>query len=223
MRAAIPAIVKASKSDNKQPHMRQPEDAFLYRYVFPIMFRHMKTVEGIGEEEARQSLLSEYYRNMPEFCRDTPARKERHPFSKLIGSKPAEIVAQWKGENGPPLKQSCPDFAFRNPFPFKVVFEGKYFGDGGPARAQHELVTNIYQAFFYRGLPFVAARTSGQKVAPAWDYDFACLLAYDASRDGTLRDAWGGLSPDVKRGFWEGANVYVMVLRGNPQIAQSSA
>jgi hypothetical protein len=33
-------------------------------------------------------------------------------------------------------------------------------------------------------VPFVSAR------GPQWDYDFGCLLAYDASVDGVLAQAW---------------------------------
>ena len=45
------------------------------------------------------------------------------------------------------VTQSCPDFAFREPFPYKVVFEGKYFEKGGREWAQNELPALIYQAF----------------------------------------------------------------------------
>ncbi len=86
----------------------------------------MQIVDGIGAEEARNSLLSEFYRNMRNFCVQTPARKRGHPFTKILGTKPADIIAQWTGDNGAPLKQACPDFAFRDPFPFRIVFEGKY-------------------------------------------------------------------------------------------------
>ena len=49
---------------------------------------------------------------------------------------------------------------------------------------------------------------------PAWDYDYSCLFAYDASEDGTLLNVWNSLDNEVKAGFWEGANLYVMILRG---------
>jgi hypothetical protein len=42
---------------------------------------------------------------------------------------------------------------------------------------------------------------------------YACLLAFDASPDGTLQQSWESLPGKVKRGFWEGANVYAMILR----------
>lgn len=203
-------VVAASKSDEKAKHMRQPEDAFLHYFAFPVLFECLQTVPGIDECKARESLLSEYYRNMMDMCSGTPSRRERHPFNKLFGSKPESIVAQWKGESGGvALKQSCPDFALRTPFPFSIVFEGKYFEKGGKAKAEVELVNDIYQAFFYRALP----KTESVGNRPGWNYDFACLLAYDASPDGTLFDAWNQLDKSVKKGFWEGANLYVMIIR----------
>ena len=92
------------------------------------------------------------------------------------------------------------------------MFEGKYFDHGSPAKAEAELVENIYQAFFYRALPMVP----GNANRPAWDYEFACLLACDASPDGALLNAWNKIPPNVREGFrfWEGANVFIMVVRG---------
>jgi hypothetical protein len=214
MRKSIHAIVDGAKNDPKLKHMRQPEDAFLYHYAVPVIFDHMRT-QGIHDDEARQSLLSEYFQNMKQYCLDTPARTQGHPFSKVIGAKPAEIIARWKRTSGTRLTQSCPDFALRDPFPFKIVFEGKYFANGGLVHAGHELVAQIYQAFFYRALPYVAPKgKSSTKSSPAWDYEFACLLVYDASKDGTMKATWTALNAEVRKGFWDGANVYVMILRG---------
>ena len=70
-------------------------------------------------------------------------------------------------------------------------------------------MTDIYQAFFYRGLPSLPAA----KKRPDWNYDYACLMAYDASTLGTLSSAWRDLPLQTRRSFWEGANVYVMILR----------
>jgi hypothetical protein len=48
-----------------------------------------------------------------------------------------------------------------------------------------------------------------------WDYDYACLLAYDASIDGSLQKAWNTINEAVRlEGLWDGANIYVMILRG---------
>ena len=188
MRKKILEVVEKAKTDDSMKHMRQPEDAFLHHFAFPILFDHMQSVEGVDNEVAASSLLSEYYRNMPHCCKDTPARKQRHPFSKLIGASADIMMKQWKGElPGARLKQSCPDFAFRPPFPFKIVFEGKYFPKGGKKKAETELVTNVYQAFFYRALPF----SNPDENRPAWDYDYACLFAYDATRGGYASECLG--------------------------------
>ena len=156
MRENIPSVVQEAKKDDNKKHMRQAEDAFLHHYAFPILFEHMLSVEGVDHHSAVDSLLSEYYRNMPQYCKNTPARKQRHPFSKVISTSTDTIMKQWKGElSGAKLKQSCPDFALTAPFPFKIVFEGKYFSKGGSKKAETEFVTNVYQAFFYRGLPYL--------------------------------------------------------------------
>ena len=127
-------------------------------------------------------------------------------------SSPSDIYKGWKSpEKGRALTQSCPDFALRDPFPHSILFQGKYFPRGSLVFAQRQLVTDIYQAFFYRGLPRLAAT----KRHPEWNYDYACLMAYDASRSGTLTSAWTDLHPETRRSFWEGANVYVMILRGS--------
>ena len=210
MREQVPNIVSQAKKDDTRKHMRQPEDAFLHHFAFPVIFKHLSVYKNLGEEKAREALLSEYYRNMPEFCAATPARKSRHPFNKVIGASTDTIMRQWKGElSGAKLKQSCPDFALRNPFPHKIVFEGKYFAKGGSKKAETELVNNVYQAFFYRGLP-----RDRNNNGPDWDYDYSCLFAFDATEDAALWTAWNNLAPDVKTGFWEGANLYVMILRG---------
>jgi hypothetical protein len=215
MRKQVRQVVAESKSDDKAKHKQQPEDAFLYHFAFREIFNYIQTIPGIDQAAAKESLLSEYFRNMKGICSGTPARKQRHPFNKINGLKPATIMARWKGAKGNPLPQSCPDFALRSPFPFKIVFEGKYFEKGGSTKAETELVTNIYQAFFYRALPKIDADAK----TPAWDYDYSCLLAYDASPEGALYEAWNNLDKTVKAGFWEGANLYVMIIRVKPNLS----
>lgn len=217
MRVEIRELVAAAKQDESRKHMRQPEDAFFYGRTFEIIHNYMQSVEGIGNAEATQSLLSEYYRNMSALCKASPARRRRHPFNKVIGTKPSDIMETWQGLRGASrLKQSCPDFAFRSPFPHKVVFEGKYFESGGKTKAESDLVTNIYQAFFYRALPTIAV--DDKMKHPAWDYDYSCLFAYDASENGSLLEAWENLDPEVKAGFWDGANLFVMIIRPSKHV-----
>ena len=62
---------------------------------------------------------------------------------------------------------------------------------------------------FYRGLPSIAPRKEGEA---GWDYEFACLLAYDASENGELAALWDAVN--AKDTFWEGANIFIMIVRG---------
>jgi hypothetical protein len=71
-------------------------------------------------------------------------------------------------------------------------------------------VAGIYEAFFYRALPELQ---DGGRYAP-WKYDYACLLAYDASPGATLKAAWKSLGPQVRESFWASGNIKVMILGG---------
>lgn len=73
------------------------------------------------------------------------------------------------------------------------------------------MVTGIYQAFFYRGLP----RIDEKPPRPSWDYDYGCLLICDVSQKGEVGLAWKGLPRVVKNACWDGASIYVMVVRGS--------
>jgi len=208
----IRSRVAAAKNDDKQKHLRLPEAAFLNGEVIPVLFEVLKTSGGLSGDQARQALLNEYHRTMPETALWSPIRWERHPFRKILNASPSSIYRDWRtAEKHYGLTQSCPDFSLRDPFPHSILFEGKYFSRGSPEFAQRQLVTDVYQAFFYRGLPRLDAVA---KKHPEWNYDYACLMAYDASPRGTLASAWNDLPRQTRSSFWEGANVYVMILRG---------
>jgi hypothetical protein len=194
-----------------------PEEAFLNMYLAPHL--HAFMTQELGDaSRAREAILCEstYARTM-NFASNTPARTRKHPFTKVLGQN-GKIVAQWKGQGkGSPIIQSCPDLALHAPANFNAVFECKYFSNGGIEKAETVLVTSIYEAFFYRALPPVPE--TGRR--PSWGYEYACLLAYDASEKGSLLKAWarteGGFHPDVRKACWSGGNVYVMILGGDSQ------
>jgi hypothetical protein len=212
MRSRIDAIVREAQECPDSRHLRTAETAFLNQFTTPLIHEVLSVFPGMTAETARDSLLSESYRALAEFCSGTPARRLRHPFNKALNVTAPKVYAQWSlDDQTVALTQSCPDFAIRAPFPHKIVFEGKYFRRGGLGAARTALVTNAYQAFFYRALPPDNAAVN----RPPWDYDYSCLLAYDATDEGTFVKAWQSLSPAVRAGFWEGASVYIMVLRGN--------
>lgn len=202
MESWIRNTVAAAKSDDKQKHLRLPEAAFLNGQALPVLFAVLGTHGGLSREQAQRALLNEYHRTMPDISRQSPIRWERHPFRKTLGVSASDIYRGWTNpENGRALTQSCPDFSLCDPFPHSILFEGKYFARGSLELAQRELVTDIYQAFFYRGLPHLAATKKRLESS----YDYACLMAYYASRAGTLTSAWTALHPQTRRSFWEGA------------------
>ncbi len=84
----------------------------------------------------------------------------------------------------------------------------KYFRGGSAEAARADLVRDIYQCFFYLGLPRVPV--DGHHTA--WEYDYACLLAYDSSEEGNLQNGWREIKEEVKTGLWRRASIYVMVL-----------
>jgi hypothetical protein len=208
MRKAVEEIVKTSKSGVSHRHMAFPEGAFLNCYLLPALHQFLSMHDGMDAATAREALLSESYRQMRRYASGTPARGSKHPFSKAVGISAPSIVRKWKGTNA--LSQSCPDLALRAPFPYHTVFEGKYFWRGSFAAAETALASDIYEAFFYRGL----ANLEATKIHPAWNYDYACVLAYDATQEGMLARAWNALRPKIGKGCWEGAGIYVMILRG---------
>jgi hypothetical protein len=203
MEYEIRGIVAAHQ---KKGYLGKPEAAFLNGFVIPRLAEQVRSYPACVGQNACKAVLCENHPNMSDFASGPTASKLGHPFTKVIGAKPTTIYGRWT-DTKKALAQSWPDFALRSPFPHKIVFEGKYFSEGSLQRAREALVTDIYQAFFYRGLPFV-------KADRVWDYDYACLLAYDASPKGTLKKAWEDLPQKVRQSFWEGLNIYVMILGG---------
>jgi hypothetical protein len=213
MESWIRHIVRETKGEHARRHLHSPEAAFLNQHIVPRLAEAIRLDPSCANEaDAKKALLNEYHPSMPLISSHTPARTAKHPFTKLLGANAQEIYARWADvDNASSLVQSCPDFALREPFRHKIVFEGKYFASGSSQYAQRELVADVYQAFFYRGLPYVPETAKGRA---AWDYDYACLLAFDASPGGTLKQAWENLPARVRNGFWSGANIYVMILGG---------
>ncbi len=209
MRATIPRIVEESKT-NSNAHMRYPEGAFLNTYIAPHLNGYLLEQMGLNADEACRSLLSESYESLGGISSASPARQEKHPFHKeMVG--PASMLKIWHGEDlkkKEPATQPCPDLALRAPFPHACVVEGKYFVKETQRAAETELVKTIYEAAYYLGLPSLEET----KTHPAWQYDYACVIAYDTSDTGVLIQAWRELDERVRSACWEGGNVYVMIL-----------
>jgi hypothetical protein len=216
IRSEIASAVRDAKALPKGDPGRRaafPEGAFLNNYVLPTIHKFLCGRPGLTADQAKRALLSESYRAQPDITSASPVRSVKHPFRKVIGVSPRQVMKTWRGEAGVPALawNSCPDMALRYPAPHNVIFEGKYFTLNAVSSAEAELVRDIYQAFFYLGLPHLPET----RKSAGWNYDYACVLAYDASRDGVLVEAWQSLPSEVRQSCWDGANVYVMILRGN--------
>jgi hypothetical protein len=207
-----------STENGSMPENSDPQTAFLHAYLIPRIFALVRTSGDIREDDARQSLLCRGYEHVSEYSSASPARTEVHPFTKFINTTTADLRCRWIADDQKPLARTCPDFALRAPFPFNIVFATKYFERGSVERAMRDLVNAICETFFYRALPYVPPRAS----APAWDYDFGCLIACDVSYDGAFMAAWDSISVSVKRSFWDGAGVHVMLLQPPTRRAHSS-
>jgi hypothetical protein len=201
---------KAAERKSTERHSTFAEGAFLNTFVLPKIHAFLKSELKLSPGDAKQALLSESWQSQTEYTSGSPVRPGAHPFRKIVGLSPQHIMAMWRGKGGVPGK-SCPDLALRRPALHPTVFEAKYYTNPSVKTAEAELVRNLYQAFFYLALP---RRPEMGKYA-AWEYDFACVLAYDATPSGVLLDRWKSLPRKVRDACWAG-NIYVMVLRGTP-------
>jgi len=200
---------KQKAPDKSRSYIASPEGAFFKLLGVEYIYNFLTKGTGMPEEEARMALLSETFRNCRNISSNSPRSKEKHPFTKNGESIKKIVTRWWNPSEKSVVQQSCPDLALGPPCRHRIVIEGKYFRKGGFEAAQSELVKDIYQCFFYRGLPFVAKSATH----PSWEYDYACLLAYDASDAGNLSLAWKQLDKRVVDGLWQGANIHVMVIR----------
>ena len=203
-------ISKLSEDGNSPSKIR--ENIFLY-YVLPVIHEYMQTLPNIGPDEARKSILCEYHGKVPNIASGNPFRRAGHPFQKSVGLNAENIIQRWmKPVSVLPPNQAFPDFGFRSPFPYKIVFDAKYFTQSSEAAARKALVDGTYEVMFYRGLPMEPPSSPED---PGWDYEFGCLLAYDASDNGSLASAWDAVQ--CKQTFWDGGNIFVMILHGSPE------
>lgn len=187
------------------------ENLFVNEYILRKIPEYLQTEAGLTVEQACDAFLTEAKGPRREHITSgSPASKNRNLFKKVFGTTPRSVVNLWWDEKQKhfPMAQSCLDWAFRAPCLYKVVFEAKLFRRGGIEAAKSELVRAIYQCMFYWGQPLVPRTETHAE----WDYEFACLLAYDASPSQALVKAWESVRKEVKAGCWASANIFVMVL-----------
>jgi hypothetical protein len=207
IKSQVDAIWKKPKHEKtEREKLESKENIPLYYFALPQIFELGKSTTNLTEDQMKQAFRCVYFGKYPELSGSNPFRKSGHPFSKKWGLSPDEIMEAWrKPLTNMPANQAWPEAALSTPFPFKILFEAKYFEGDSAVSAENELVCAIYETVFYRGLP-----ASGK-----WGYDFGCLLAYDVSTGAHLKAAWESITS--KRLFWEDANVFVMIVRSNKE------
>jgi hypothetical protein len=194
---------RISRSDAERYNL---EGTFFKKQILPNIHSFL-CAQGLRSDRAKESLLAEGYQDpfLKEFVSGTPASKPRYPFKKGILRALNGAKKEW-WEKGKGLHASCPDAALG--IPYNVVFEGKLFRQRTLEAAKSAIVNGVYEYIFYRGLPTLLDATEQS----AAGYDYACLLAYDASKKQLLNQAWDNVEGAVKSSCWEDLHVYVMIL-----------
>jgi hypothetical protein len=210
--------MKNAKAERPEAKSMFWEGLFLDDYVLPVMNSSLMHVPHMSVEKAKESFLAESILMRKAGCTlGSPASRNRHLFTKTFGLGPEHVAGLWWSDLKNVTTQSCPDWAMRSPY--KIVFEGKLFRAGSLDVAKRELVNGIYECAYYRGHPTVPAT----KKHPAWDYDYACLVAYDASDKCSFKQAWDSIHHDIKDGCWNSENVFVMVIPISAQLNETVA
>jgi hypothetical protein len=200
---------KPKSEKSPQELLACKENVFLYHLVLPEIWKRLARVDGMDAAKATAALRCEYFAKFPAFASSNAFRRQGHPFSKKLGMGAGEIFESWKKPVGSyPLNQAYPDLAITAPSPFEIVFDAKYFEQSSFGAAVDALVGGVYEVVHYRGLPAGTTRSG----AP-WRHEYGCLLAYDATPDMCLRQAWETV--ECKDMFWDDANIFVMILRGH--------
>lgn len=216
MRIKIGELIETAKNDPTKRHLGGKEWAFLNHFVTPVVYELAKQTKGMTGNTTRTAFLSEFWNNadIQPYCEKSASRTARTPFIKKLMGKGSDLFNAWKAGK---LERACPDFALSSPFPYPIVFEGKYFDGGSITQAETVLVDCIREAFFYRSFPY----SDPGPIKGEWSYDYSCLLVCDASENGSLLGAWNQLPLDVREAFWDGANVFVMIVRGGSDVGSS--
>jgi hypothetical protein len=197
---------KESQAWERRPEGR--ESAFIGEYVLPNVEEFLRSRTNDSLKGDPLSVIRVGFAAPKKYMLGGSSFFPGHPFGKVI-RKPEVIYARWKGEGKNarfPLIQAFPDFTLLSPY--RILFECKYFKTHLKSPAKVQLVKDLYETFFYLALPLQLPKAKHA----GWDYDFACYLAYDATDDGWLFEAWNGLPERVRNSFWEYANIFVMML-----------
>jgi hypothetical protein len=178
------------------------ENVFGYFVAIPAFHRVLSEWFGGDPGRAISSLKGEYHKKFPEFLSGNPFEESGRLFPKDLGAKPNKVYENWiRRSSRYPLFQAYPDLAIVEPFPTSVVIDFKYYsgteGNSEPA-AIAALVQSIYEIEHYT---YATDKDDGRL-----RYRFGCLLAYDATPEKSLLQAYEAIPkanrfPNVGRTF----------------------
>jgi hypothetical protein len=207
LKAVVDAIwQKPTHLKTEREKIESKENIPFFSLAIPQIFELAKTEAALTDAEMRKALRCVYCGKFSEFSDSNVFRKSGYPFSKKWGLSTSEVMRSWQKPQSStvPANQAWPEAGLVAPFPWRIVFEAKYFEEESLSAAERSLVSGVYETAFYRGLP----------ADDDWSYDFGCLLAYDVSEKGHLKQAWESVVD--KRLFWEHGHFFVMIVR-SPQ------
>jgi hypothetical protein len=201
-RAVIDPLEKMIQDGSSKAGTRR-EEVFTREFLCPTIARFFYETArrqlDLTEDSIRRGLGTEGYQNCPGFG-FTPARQQRHLFTKsdIIKNDPPK---SWLAGTAPlPAFQACPDFAIAKPLPFSVVGEVKYFRSGTPEFAVRELYNAARQAVFYLG-------------AFESTYDSAMVIVADASKDYTFFGGMQMVRPELIARFGAETGVHLVSIK----------
>lgn len=178
------------------------EEIFTREFLCPkladFFYTKKRSQLNLSDSEIQIGLGTEGFKNVERYG-FTPARANKHFLTKgqIIANEPPE---EWFKESSKKLTSfmACPDFAIRNPLPFNIVGEVKYFSKGSEKAAIKELYNDIRQAMFYLG---------------AFNEYKDCLLVIaDASPENTFTKALNLLEDDLLLRFGIETNIHLCII-----------
>ena len=213
----IRSRLERSIVDGSSTAGRRHEEVFTRDFLCPTLHRffyeHVRSELNLTDEQITVGLGTEGFENSPGFG-FTPGHQSNHIFTKSDIAR-RDPPKAWFAANSRPLPpyQACPDFAIREPLPFSMVGETKYFRNGSATAAVKELYRAARQAVFYLG-------------AFPRRYDAAMIVVGDASPGHTFYKGLESLKPELVQRFGQESNVHLVTakitLRGREQWNQAA-
>jgi|AntAceMinimDraft_16_1070373.scaffolds.fasta_scaffold05871_2 hypothetical protein len=188
----------------KQSHAgTRLEEVFTREFLCGSLARYFyvdyRSSLNLTDSEIASGLGTEGYKNAEGFG-FTPARKERHLFTKADIIK-QQIPRSWIAGDGKAYRnQACPDFAIRDPLPISIVGEVKFFRSGTPETAVKELYNAARQAVFYLG-------------AFRGEYKQAVVVVADASEGHVFIEGVCRMNPGILERFGEETSIFLSMIR----------